>query len=83
MSCKKPVLMAIDGISRDLVEEADCGIYVEPENPKDWAQKIREYAAQKDRATSQGNNGYIYARQHFDRSKLATRYLVHLKERFS
>lgn len=83
MSCKKPVLMAIDGISRELVEEADCGIYVEPENPEDWAQKIREYAAQKDRAISQGNNGYIYARQHFDRSKLATRYLEHLKERFS
>src|SRR5690606_25040872 len=32
MSCKKPVLLAIDGVSRDLIEAADCGVYVEPEN---------------------------------------------------
>jgi len=83
MSCKKPVLMAIDGISRELLEKADCGIYVEPENSADWARKIRAYAAQKDLAISQGNNGYIYARQHFDRSKLATSYLEYLTEKFS
>ncbi len=32
MCCKVPVLMAIDGVSRELVEEAQCGVYVEPEN---------------------------------------------------
>ena len=32
MACKKPVLMGINGASRELVEEAKCGIYVEPEN---------------------------------------------------
>ncbi len=38
MSCKKPVLLAIDGVSRQLVEEADCGVFVEPENPDDIAE---------------------------------------------
>ncbi len=26
MSCKKPILMAIDGVSRELVEDAQCGV---------------------------------------------------------
>ena len=74
-SCKKPVLMAIDGVSRELVEQADAGVFVEPENPADFAQKIRQYLARPDLLEKQGENGYRYARQHFDREKLALRYL--------
>lgn len=40
MACKKPVLLAIDGISRKLIEEADCGIYAEPENAQAIADAI-------------------------------------------
>ena len=74
-SCKKPVLMAIDGVSRALVETADAGTFVEPENPADFAQKIRLYLKNPDLVKSQGENGYHYARQHFDREKLALQYL--------
>jgi glycosyltransferase involved in cell wall biosynthesis len=80
MSCKKPVLLAIDGVSRELVEQADCGIYVEPENPKDWIEKINQYRRQSDRAATQGKNGYLYAKEHFDRGKLALKYLEYLKK---
>lgn len=74
-SCKKPVLMTIDGVSRELVEAADAGTFVEPENPADFAQKIRLYLRNPDLVKSQGENGYHYARQHFDREKLALQYL--------
>jgi glycosyltransferase involved in cell wall biosynthesis len=74
-SCKKPVLMAIDGVSRDLVEQAGAGTFVEPENPADFAQKIRVYLNNPELVKSQGENGYRYARQHFDREKLALQYL--------
>lgn len=74
-SCKKPVLMAIDGVSRALVETAEAGTYVEPENPTDFAQKIRWYLANPDLLKKQGENGYRYAREHFDREKLALQYL--------
>ena len=80
MSCRKPVLLAIDGVSRELVEQADCGIYVEPENPLDWAEKVKEYLTQPELAVKQGNNGYLFARKHFDRTKLALAYLNHLKQ---
>lgn len=74
-SCKKPVLMAIDGVSRTLVEEADAGIFVEPENPVDFAQKVRFYIQSPDLLQRQGWNGYQYAKKHFDREELANAYL--------
>lgn len=40
-SCKKPVLMAIDGISRDLVEQAEAGMFAEPENPRTWRIRLK------------------------------------------
>jgi len=77
-SCKKPVLMAIDGISRKLVEEAGAGIYVEPENPEDFVEKVRYYLNNPELIEKQGQNGYNYARKHFDRESLAQQYLSYL-----
>lgn len=80
MSCKKPILLAIDGVSRDLVEKADCGIYVEPENPKEIANNILKIYTEKERLIEMGKNGYAYAKNHFDRKKLANQYLEELKQ---
>ncbi|GLU50906.1 glycosyltransferase family 4 protein [Dyadobacter frigoris] len=79
LSCKKPVLMAIDGISRQLIEEADAGLFVEPENPKDFAQKIRFYLNNPDIAKRQGENGYTFVKNHFDREVLAKVYLNYIR----
>jgi len=78
-SCKKPILMAIDGISRKLVEDACAGIFVEPENPEDFAEKIRFYMQNPDLLQVQGENGYRYAKTHFDREALAEKYMGYLK----
>ncbi len=80
-SCKKPVLMAIDGVSKALVEEAQAGVYVEPENPSDFAQKIQHYLGHPELLKQQSENGYAYARTHFDREVLARKYLGYLKEK--
>lgn len=81
MSCKKPVLMAIDGVSRELVENAHCGIYVEPENAEEYDKKIRLYLNDEERLQKEGNNGYIYAKINFDRDLLAKKYLQEIKEK--
>jgi len=78
MSCQKPILMAIDGVSRQLLEDANAGLYVEPENPADFAAKIRVYLQHPTLAQQHGSNGYHYAQAHFDRQVLATRYLSEL-----
>lgn len=79
MSCKKPTLLAIDGVSRELIEEADCGIYVEPENASAIAQGIRQVLANEERLLEMGINGYQHAKENFDRRVLAKRYLDHMK----
>jgi glycosyltransferase involved in cell wall biosynthesis len=78
MACQKPILMAIDGVSRQLVEEAQAGVYVEPENPSDFAQKIRMYLKNPDLGHVHGQNGYRYAKENFDRAVLAEAYLGYL-----
>jgi glycosyltransferase involved in cell wall biosynthesis len=79
MSCKKPILMAIDGVSRELVEEANCGAYVEPENSREFSRVIRGYLKSPERLLKEGANGYEYAKNNFDREVLAKRYLDLLK----
>ncbi|HWK57532.1 MAG TPA: glycosyltransferase family 4 protein [Parapedobacter sp.] len=74
-SCKKPILMAIDGVSRALVETAQAGTYVEPENPDAFDREIRRYLMNPDRLEEEGHNGYVYAKENFDRTVLAKRYL--------
>jgi len=74
-SCKKPILMAIDGVSRELVEKAKAGTYVEPENISEYNRVIREYLENPIRLKEEGENGYLYAKQNFDREVLANKYL--------
>ncbi len=80
MSCKKPILMAIDGVSRELVENAHAGSYVEPENAESYNHIIRSYLNNKQRILIEGANGYNYARKNFDRKQLANKYLLHLQD---
>lgn len=80
MSCKKPIFMAIDGVSRELLEKAEAGIFVEPENAKDFADKIRFYLKSPDLIKQQGENGYQYAIMNFDRTVLAEKYLNEIKK---
>lgn len=80
MSCKKPILMAIDGVSRELVEKAGAGIFVEPENPIDFSNKIKLYLDNNSLIAVQGESGYQYAKQNFDRVVLAKKYIDKLKQ---
>lgn len=74
-SCKKPILMAIDGVSRELVELAKAGTYVEPENPLEYDRVIRNYMKNLDLLKVEGTNGYIFAKENFDRDVLAKKYI--------
>lgn len=79
MACKKPILLAIDGVSRELVEAADCGSFIEPEDENDFARVIKKYLElPRSEWSRQGASGYEYARNNFDRNKLALNYLGHL-----
>lgn len=80
MSCKKPTLMAIDGVSRKLIESAQAGLFVEPENPSDCKEKILFYMNNPSILVEHGENGYRYAKSNFDRNVLANDYIKELNE---
>jgi len=80
MSCKRPILLAIDGVSRELVETAQCGLFVEPENARSIADGILLYRSDPERRARDGENGFAYAKGHFDRDVLARRYAESLSK---
>lgn len=81
MSCKKPVLMAIDGVSRQLIEEANAGAYVEPECAKSYQRVIMGYLNNQDRLAQEGENGLEFVKENFDRNKLSIKYLQLIEEK--
>ena len=81
MSCKKPVLLAIDGVSRDLIKSARCGFFAQPEDSSAIANISLKMSNLKTADLKQlGLNGYIYAKENFDRGDLANKYLNELKK---
>lgn len=84
MSCKKPILLAIDGVSKELVELAKCGVYVEPENIEEITKGVEYLANLKSEDLNEmGNNGYKHAKLNFDRKKLAVNYINEIKEKLN
>jgi glycosyltransferase involved in cell wall biosynthesis len=71
--------MAIDGISRDLIEDSKSGIFVEPENPYDFANKVHYYINNPQFLLEHGLNGYNYAKVNFDRDYLANSYITNIQ----
>ena len=81
MSCKKPNLLLIDGVSRELVETANCGVYAEPENINEIVKKVRWCIDNQHKLPEMGVNGYNYAKKHFDRTVLAKKYIEEIKNK--
>ena len=80
MSCKKPIIMAIDGVSRKLVEDANAGTYVEPENPDEMVECILKYMKNPEIIYEQGESGYSFAKKNFDRQILAKKYILAIEK---
>ncbi len=81
MSCKKPVLVTIDGITRELVENSGAGFYAEPGNINMFEKTVRKFIGLQDSELSEmGEQGYRFVTENFDRNKLAVEYLDILKK---
>lgn len=81
MSAQKPAIIAIDGVARKLIEDADAGIYVEPENPQEFADAVLKLKEEPQLCKQLGQNGLDYVRSNFDRKVLAQKYVQILLEK--
>ena len=75
LAAGRPVILAIDGVIRDVVEAAACGIFVKPGDPAPLADAIRALAADPSRARRMGARGRAYLEQHFSRDAIAQGFL--------
>jgi glycosyltransferase involved in cell wall biosynthesis len=71
MAAGRPVVLAIDGVIREVVESAGCGIFVRPGNPSALAQAVRELVMDPIRARQMGLSGRLYLEEHFSRVAVA------------
>jgi glycosyltransferase involved in cell wall biosynthesis len=65
----------------ELVNAAGCGVFVEPENTNAIVQGVLELLGKdKNELIEMGTNGYNFAKNHFDREKLAKEYTSKIQE---
>jgi glycosyltransferase involved in cell wall biosynthesis len=69
-----PVLAALDGEAKELIEKSQSGLLVEPENPEDMAQKTLQLYKDAELRRQLGENGRTYVRVHYNREEIAKRF---------
>ena len=76
MASARPILAAVptDSEIARLVQEADCGVWVPPEDPQSLAQSVQQLSQQPELLQRYGANGRSYVVEHFDRKVLTKRY---------
>ena len=76
MIMKKPILVGVDGETRKIIEDAECGLFFEPENVDDLVSKILLYKNSPQLILRHGENGYKHVLKYFNRAALAQNYLT-------
>ena len=71
---KRPVILGIRGHSRRMLEEADAGIAIDPEDGAALAEAARRLAGNPEIAAIFGAQGARFVHENFSRSALAEKY---------
>ena len=79
MASGRPVVLVAEGEAAELVREYQAGIVVEPGDTHNLVDAIRTLHAQPSLRRALGENGRRAAEQHFDRAKIALRFIKHLE----
>ena len=74
LSAGKPIIVNSAGWTKNLVEEHNCGLYVDPENPQDLADKILYLNENPEICKQMGQNSRILAETTYDKSILCGKF---------
>ena len=80
MACERAVIIAVDGQSRGIVEEAHAGVWVEPENSGALVRAICSLAEDPDQRQQMGRSGRRYIVERLSREQTARTYIGELEE---
>jgi glycosyltransferase involved in cell wall biosynthesis len=79
LAAGRATVLAIDGVARRVIEDAQAGLYAPPGDPQALADAFRRLADDPDLRRQMGRNGRSAVEANFDRDKLAER-LVEIME---
>lgn len=80
MAAGRPVLLAIDGVIRQVVDAAGAGIFVPPGDSAAMAQAVRTLAGDPQKARRMGASGRKAIEEHFSRRVLAEKLVLLVEE---
>ena len=70
LSAGKPIIVNSPGWTKEMVENNDCGVFVDPKNPKDLADKILFFNENPETCKRMGRNARSLAETKYDKSIL-------------
>jgi colanic acid biosynthesis glycosyl transferase WcaI len=80
MACARPVILGVDGHARKVMEQANAGIFITPEDPAALADAVLWLAADPALCESLGRNGRQHVLRHYSRHHTATLYIELLQD---
>lgn len=81
LAMKVPLILGVEGEAKQLfIEEANGGLFYEPENENELAHRISELLKDDDKIRKFGENGAKYVAQQFNRDHLAKAFYNQLKK---
>src|SRR5438309_745333 len=79
MATAKPIVASLWGEAADLINAAGCGIVVPPEDPAALQEAVEKLATDPGLARDLGAKGRAFVQEHFDRDRIASRFIDLLK----
>ena len=79
LAMEKPLLLGVDGEARThFIDKANAGLFFEPENDTDLAEKAIWLATHPEALAEMGKNARKYVTEHFNRNQIANDFLEKL-----
>jgi glycosyltransferase involved in cell wall biosynthesis len=80
MACGRPVILGVDGQARQVLDEAQAGVFVEPENQGALVQAIKHLYQDSTLRQTLGGNGRNHIMEHLSREQTAKLYTTVLEK---
>ena len=80
MVTRTPIILGVEGEAQEIVEEADAGICVPPEDAGAILDAVMQLKSNPKLYAQLASNGYSHVHQYYDREKLAGRYAALLQK---
>lgn len=76
MAMERPVILGVEGESKAIVEEGECGVCIEPENTDELVDMLDKLCGSVEMTDRMGRNGRRFVEKYFNRDDLAADYLA-------